>query len=64
MSDPRIEICAEAMWEHRANESLGNGALRWSEQSWPEFCTAKPDIAAIYRDNAIVILGALDNSKN
>ena len=52
----RIELAAVAMWRHRASDAQ----LGWRGMTWNEFQMHKPDIAAIYRENATVAVKALD----
>jgi hypothetical protein len=55
--EERIEIAAEAMWRHRASNT---NETDWGRMTWDSFNALKPDIAAIYRENATVAVRALD----
>lgn len=54
----RVEIAAEAMWSLRARSQ----DLTWQQMSWEQFALERPDIALIYRDNASVVLLALEGA--
>lgn len=57
MIDNAQEVAAKALWWHRA--TTAGAEMNWQDMTWEDFCINHRDIAAIYRQNALVMLLAI-----